>query len=192
MALHTENVVVRLALAESFARSRADFPQMFEALGADLVNRIKQGMQREQSPSGEAWAALKPSTIKQRKGNAHPILRVKGNLYRSIVYQADQDKAEVGSRLADDYAAIHQFGGVIDRKGGQKVLRFRKTTKGIRFAKTKHKRVQTKTVSIQNYKITMPARPYLFNSDGSIPKIWKDSLMGIVIKTLKQAFDKSV
>lgn len=78
-----------------------------------------------------------------------------GNLHRSIMQErTGPDKRKVGAGAYLPYAAIHEFGGVINHPGGQPFLiidgRFvplKKGRKGMGVTKP--------------YTITMPARPYL-------------------------------
>lgn len=76
---------------------------------------IKERFDKEQTPDGQKWKSLAPSTIKHRKrrnksGNMR-ILQDTGELRRSIAYKADEKSVKIGSKLK--YAPIHQFGGVI-------------------------------------------------------------------------------
>ena len=85
------------------------------------------------APDGSAWA---PNLEGRR-----PILHRSGALARSIDYAVSGMQAIVGSGLI--YAAIHQFGGTILPKKGDR-LSFRIGNRQI-FAR----------------KVTMPARPYI-------------------------------
>lgn len=85
------------------------------------------------APDGSAWKA----NLEGRR----PVLHRSGALARSIDYAVSGMQAVVGSGLI--YAAIHQFGGVILPKKGDR-LSFRIGNRQI-FAR----------------KVTMPARPYI-------------------------------
>lgn len=85
------------------------------------------------APDGSAWAP--------NLENRRPILHRSGALARSIDYAVQGMQAIVGSGLI--YAAIHQFGGTILPKAGDR-LAFRIGNRQV-FAR----------------KVTMPARPYI-------------------------------
>ncbi len=95
-----------------------------------IKNRIEAG---GPSPDGAAWKA----NIEGRK----PMLYRSGALARSIDYAVSGNQAVVGSGLI--YAAIHQYGGTILPKKGDR-LAFRIGNRQV-FAR----------------KVTMPARPFV-------------------------------
>lgn len=113
-------------------------PLQTETLLESLARMIREQIRERliaggPSPSGAAW---KPN-LEGRK----PILHRSGALARSIDYAVAGSQAVVGSGLV--YAAIHQFGGTILPKKGDR-LAFRIGNRQV-FAK----------------KVTMPARPYV-------------------------------
>ena len=96
------------------------------------------------------------------------------------------DSVIVGTNLA--YAAVHQFGAVINRAVGATKLHFRRISRGknkgqVRFAKANDKRAKFGMASAA-YNIHIPARPYLFQRDGDIPDDWKRAIVGIVKRHL--------
>lgn len=119
-----------------------------------------------------AWLGLAPSTLKRRGGDAQ-ILQDKGHLKGSVSSVYGRDFAQVGTNLA--YAAIHQFGGVIERAPHSSWGALRTNHKGelLRqgssgtlknlavFAKSGHKRIRKIRYSVGAYSISIPARPYL-------------------------------
>lgn len=87
--------------------------QFYSSVGAYIQRQtIKERFDKEQTPEGEKWKPLKPSTIKARnkrhKTSRMKILQDTGELRRSIKYEADNEKVKVGSNLI--YARTHQFG----------------------------------------------------------------------------------
>ena len=119
------------------------------------------------------WQDLADSTKKarQRKGKwPGKILVVSAaGLASSITHRVIGDAVHVGTNKV--YAAIHQFGGLIDREAGQGTIRHRVTRDGSLmrqegfpnlavFSSKKHKHV-VKSVSFGPYQIRIPARPFL-------------------------------
>ena len=116
-------------------------------------------------PDGLPW---KPSRRVKKKGGKTLIM--KGHLLDSIVSDSSDDYAQWGTNRI--YAAIHQFGGDIDRAAYSIQLRLRTDRKGnlLRqesrknlaiFAKGRHKLARTVNATIGAHQITIPARPYL-------------------------------
>lgn len=156
-------------------------------LGQEYQLLVQRGFEAEQSPAGRPWQALAPATAKKR-GSAHPILRVSGRLARAHL-RADATGAVVGSNLA--YAAIHQHGGEVRRKGGARRLHFKKFQRGPRKGKILFSKAGKATYGMQAsvgpYSIRIPARPWLYKPDGSIPPAWQKRLTDLVVKHLGDA-----
>jgi phage gpG-like protein len=109
----------------------------------------------------------------------------------AITQQGKQVVIEVGSNKA--YAAIHQFGGVVDVPAHSATSKLaRKTDKetgktSVRFAKRKRKlskNVTSRTYTIGAYSFTLPARPFLVLQDEDLTAI-RNILVAHIIKTLK-------
>ena len=84
-------------------------------LWANAGERVAvQAYRSETSPSGQAWEALKPATLRQsRNRNRRGILRDTTAMFDSTIGQVTDDGATVGSNLAvGEYSllAIHTFG----------------------------------------------------------------------------------
>ncbi|MFT0211820.1 phage virion morphogenesis protein [Pseudomonas sp. F1_0610] len=143
---------------------------------------------------GPGWQQLRPSTVKRRKGGAHPILQVSNALARSITTQSGQDFAIIGTNVP--YAAIHQFGGRIQREAKQGTVRLRTDAKGrlLRqkghsnlavFAKRSHKRATEREYNAQAYSIDIPARPFLpVTPDGQLKPRALDAVMTVLSQFL--------
>ena len=160
---------VTLSLSAGLSRFEAKKPHIYREIGQSLLVSIRQGFEVERSPDGEAWEPLKPATVRQRKGDAHP------------------DSVIVGTNLV--YAAVHQFGAVINRAAGATKLHFRRISRGknkgqVRFAKANDKRAKFGMATAAHV-IRIPARPYLFQRDGDIPDSWKAAIVGIVMKHME-------
>lgn len=116
-----------------------------------------------------AWLGLSPRTLKKRGAGAK-ILQDTGRLAASVASRYGKDFASIGSNVA--YAAIHQFGGTINRAPYSSSVRLRTDAKGklLRqptnsklavFAKDSHKRALSRRYTVGAYGITIPARPFL-------------------------------
>ncbi|WP_233634266.1 phage virion morphogenesis protein [Burkholderia cepacia] len=119
------------------------------------------------------WLGLKPSTLKRRRGEAasEKILTRSGHLAGSFSKTHDATMARVGTNVV--YAAIHQFGGTIQRHPMSGYVRLRKDRNGMLlrqadhphlavFAKNGHKQVKVvKWTRTQGWTIKIPARPFL-------------------------------
>lgn len=84
-------------------RHVSDLTPIMEDIGAGLGNLTEDAFQAE----GPGWPQLRPATVKKR-GSAHPILQVDGQLAASITHGGDRNSAWVGASKV--YAAVHQFG----------------------------------------------------------------------------------
>ena len=116
--------------------------QFWDSVGRYVQRQtIKERFDKEQSPDGQKWKPLAPSTVKHRKkrhkkGNMK-ILQDTGELRRSIAYEAGDNFVKVGSKLK--YARTHQFGrkniparpflGVNDMEKQQIISMFRQYVK---------------------------------------------------------------
>ncbi len=139
-----------------------------------------------------SWAPHSKATLakrlKRNKGSAvMKILQDRGILASSISTAFGSDFAEIGvGGAARDYAAIHQFGGTIDRAPQSRKTRLRTDAKGnlvrqgdegsakgrASFAKDRHKRVRETWSTVGAYQIDIPARPYLpFTGSGASARL---------------------
>lgn len=154
--------------------------------GRPLFHRVAMALEAETEANFEAqrrphWVPLAAATVAARKkrskgGNLLAILQDRGILAASISSDYGPDYALIGAGgAARAYAAIHQFGGTIDRAPHSTSVRLRTDAKGnlIRqgtdgsakgraiFARGKHKRARETWAQVDAYQITIPARPYL-------------------------------
>ena len=159
--------------------------RLHAALAAEYQLLVQGGFEGEASPAGTPWQPLAPATVRRRKGkNAHPILRVSGRLARTHV-KASADCAVVGSNLV--YAAIHQYGGEIKRKDGQIKLHFRKVRRGPLKGRALFARPDKADygMAARAHVIRIPARPWLFEADGTVPPAWMQRLETCLINFLE-------
>lgn len=165
--IRVDDADVQQRLGQIVERARNLRPLMVRIAG-HMLDAVHQNFESEGRPR---WPSLRPSTIRARarKGKwPGPILRVTGQLARSVTRRATDTEAVVGTNKA--YAAIHQYGGEINRAAGSGTLRLRTGAKGqlLRssrggaiFARAGHKRGVERSFSIGAHKIRIPARPFL-------------------------------
>lgn len=153
-------------------RRLGDLSKPMAAIGQTLVTEADLAFRRERSPWGEPWEPLARSTIRQRRRGKRArdpkILQDTGRLRASISYRASATEVQVGTNVV--YAAIHQFGGTIQRAGGTRTLYFRQRKDGSinnRFSRRARANfaqdVQTGASATK-----IPARPYLPIRDGRV------------------------
>lgn len=96
----------------------SDFTQVNVIAAATFEAMIQESFQRSQSPNGEAWAPLAPSTVARRRGTTATPLVDTGQLRRSLFSRPDRQGFTFGvSGAAATYAPTHQFGrGAIPRR----------------------------------------------------------------------------
>lgn len=123
----------RLTAALLSLRTRiGNLQPVMASIGQRLVTQADLAFRGERDPWGNAWQRLSRSTLRQRRtgkgtGGAK-ILRDTGRLAGSISYRASADQVVVGTNVV--YAAIHQFGGDIQRQAHTKTLYFRTNQAG--------------------------------------------------------------
>ena len=127
------------ALQASLKRLTAtvdDLRPVMDEIGRTLVTSVIGRFERERGPGGAPW---KPSARGTRgKRGRGQTLTDTGRLRASITHRASRDAVEVGTNVI--YAAIHQFGGGIERPARSQVLAFR--ARGGGFASRKSTRAQ--------------------------------------------------
>ena len=94
---------------------------LMHTIGNIIANSIEDSFEDEKSPFGEKWAALKPSTVaqKKRKGKSDKILRRDGYLADKWVVDATSKRVIVSNNSKHKgfaYGLVHQFG---TRKAGR-------------------------------------------------------------------------
>lgn len=155
---------------------------LLRSVGQALAENIRLGFTGSQDPWGAAWKALKPATIKARRGGGVggvQALLDTGRLRNSIAVRPVGNTAvEVGTTVA--YAAIHQWGGTVQYAARSIRVRLRTVTddkgrKVSRFAKDSHKRARTVWGEAQAWQVNIPARPFMPMRPGGavdLPAAW--------------------
>jgi len=166
-----DRVLARIAERAAHARP------LMRLIGGVMDDEVQENFDVQGRPR---WLGLKPRSAK-RRGPDHKILQDSGQLRASIQTEAGDDYAAVGSNKV--YAAIHHFGGVIDRAPYSIKVRHRLTAKGelmrsaalggkgLVFAKDSHKRARTSWAAVDAYQVRIPARPFLTIGPGGEAQI---------------------
>jgi len=141
-------------------------PALLE-IGEELVDSTKARFNPGTGPDGVPWARNSEETIRS-KGRDKPLVHL-GTLMEQIHYQlSGDDTLEVGSSM--EYAAIHQFGGQINKAAQSRLVRHRTNAKGdllkskkglLIFAKDSHKRAVGRWFEQSAHTIDIPARPFI-------------------------------
>ena len=186
MYVEVEAGKIRIYPSDQMRLLKRDLANVHQEMGQELQWLVQQGFEGQHAPDGTPWQPLSKSTVRKR-GSANPILRVSGRMSRTHLRVSAQG-AEVGSNLA--YAAIHQYGGEIKRQGGSVKLHFKTFKSGPRRGKTLFSKVGSATfgmrATVGAHSIRIPARPWLFNPDGSIPSAWSVRLQAILLKYVRR------
>lgn len=138
--------------------------KLTSAFAAHLLFSTQRRFETETDPDGQKWKPLaKRTTLKKVRGNRrrgeNNILRVTGDLYRSLVAQSDEKSASVGSNRV--YARVHQEGGEIRQYARSQKASLMKVRGKSRFVPHGKKGSQERNITIGEHVITIPARPYL-------------------------------
>ncbi len=155
---------------------------LFMQISQALEYHTEQNFEAQGRPS---WAPLSRATVKERmkRNRGSSVLKTlqdRGILASSISSEYGADFSLIGAGgAARDYAAIHQFGGTIDRPAHSVRTRLRTDRKGnlVRqgdegrlknlavFAKENgskpHKLFRESWHQVDAYSVTIPSRPYL-------------------------------
>lgn len=185
--------------------------------GPELTRRIAGTLEYETAQNfavqgRPAWVPLSKGTIAERakRNKSSSILKIlqdSGMLASSITSDYGPDFAVVGSNKV--YAAIHQFGGTIERAPHSTKVRLREDAKGnlLRqgtkgssknlavFAKEKgeegHKRFRETWHQVDAYQINIPPRPFLpFLNSGTTADLQPEaarSVLDVVTRFLGDA-----
>jgi phage gpG-like protein len=152
-------------------RAASDLAPVLSGIGDGIVADAQMRFRDSRDPYGQAWLALSKRTIAQRrKGSSKPLLD-SGRLRDTITPRlVGADAVHVGTNVL--YAAIHQFGGVIQHHPQSRLVRLRKRADGRTvFAKNSHKRAITKFgTNTTGWSVRIPARPYLATTERGLPR----------------------
>ena len=125
-------------------------------LGEALLFEIDQSFEKQEDPHGRPWQDLAPITKALRRGGPpYRILQDTGVLASSITQRVSRKRLVIGTNL--EYAALHNFGGVIRPK----------RAKALFFGSFKRDGATHKVFA---QKAVIPKRPFL---PGRLPRSWE-------------------
>jgi len=156
-----------LRAMQAMGAALADPTPLQRDIGELLLIIHQRRFRAKESPDGAAWQALSPGYLKRKPKNKDKILVLGAgavSLSGGLRYQTDGDDLLFGSDRP--YAAIHQFGGKIERQARAATVYFRQGKGGEigRQFVRKDKSNFAQDVKVGPYTITMPARPWLGTS----------------------------
>lgn len=184
-------------IADAIAKLQDGRP-LFQRIAGTLEHETEQNFAAQGRPH---WVPLSKATIAARTkrnngGSVLKMLQDRSILAASISSDYGPDFALIGAGgAAKSYAAIHQFGGTIDRAPYSTKVRLRTDAKGnlIRqgtegrqknltvFAKDTHKRARESWHAVDAYQITIPARPYLpFTGSGATATLQPEAARSVL------------
>jgi phage virion morphogenesis protein len=156
----------------------SDLGPLLTAVGEEMHQRVDARFASQTGPDGLAWTPNRPATLKA-KGGRGGILVDRGHLRRQIVQQVTASTVTLTATMR--YAAIHQFGGTIERVAYSKLVRHRTDAKGellrskilngrgLVFASDRHTRARARWFEVPAHAIRLPARPFMpVRPDGSL------------------------
>jgi phage virion morphogenesis protein len=167
------------AALRCLGRAASDLAPVLSGIGAGIVADAQMRFKDSRDPYGQGWLALSRRTIAQRrKGSNKPLLDT-GRLRNSISYRlVGADAVDIGTNVA--YAAIHQFGGVIQHHPQSRLVRLRQVKVkrqdgtsylATRFAKDSHKKARAaRGTNAAGWSVRIPARPYLATTARGLPR----------------------
>jgi len=150
---------------------------LMRAIAGIMNFAVEENFKTEGRRLKKGWTQLSNKTIKERtrkKKWPGKILNRHGasGLSGSINQKWEERSAQIGSNKA--YAAIHQFGGTINRAARSEIFERLRNTRGARknkFKKLADDRAVKKGFSFKAYSVRIPARPFLELNKNDIKKI---------------------
>ncbi|MBR0962250.1 phage virion morphogenesis protein [Bradyrhizobium japonicum] len=150
-----DNEISLAVLGELIARLD-DPTAVYESIGLALAKSTHHRWDQGITPSGSPW----PKSLRVIKHGGKTLM-LSARLYRSIATNASRTGVEIGTNVV--YAAIHQFGGVVNKDARDAVLHFKvnKRTGTWRFAKANKRATLAQKRRIGAHSVRIPARPFL-------------------------------
>lgn len=183
---------IKAADAEAKLQGAIKLLQDGRPLFAEIAGSLEYHTEQNFYDNGRPrWFPLEIPTVKKRnKGsNVLDILRDSGILAKSISSEYGADFSLVGAGgAAQDYAAIHQFGGTIDHHAHSARTRLRTDRKGNLVRQGDEGRLNKQWHQVDAYSVTIPSRPYLpftgSSVGGTLQPEAANSILDIVSKML--------
>jgi phage virion morphogenesis protein len=161
LTVRITNAEIRQAIARTIEPAD-DFTPACRRAGEYMRLATRGRFDTETAPDGTPWRPLNPRYAAQKargRRNLTGILKRSGLLRDGITYVASKTELVIGSNRP--YAAIHQFGGTIQRQASQRTLNFKVGRSGrSRFARRGRANFQ-QVARAGAYSITIPKREFL-------------------------------
>lgn len=174
---------VRKALTE-LGRRMDDLTPAMQDIGETILESVQRNFEEHRGPDLVMWTRLSKKYEKwktEKKGrNASDILILNRILMGSINSRPERRQVTVGTNIK--YAAIHQFGGEIQKKARSGTVYFKRNKRGevgTRFVK-RSKSNFAQDVNIKAHAVNIPARPFLGIRNSDWPEI-NDAINGYLI-----------
>jgi phage virion morphogenesis protein len=157
-------------------------------IGDTIVESIQRNFEEARSPELQPWAKLSKRYLEWKVGvkkrKAGNILRLNNILYNSIHPEPSRRRVIVGTNVP--YAAIHQFGGTINKAASKSTVYFNQNKKtgevGTKFVK-KSKSNFAQDVNVRAHVINIKPRPFIGIREGDYPEI-QDAVAQYIIGDL--------
>jgi len=153
ITITTEGDHAALAALRRAQKSLRDPTDLMRDIATSLRTSTQRRFEEEAAPDGTPWD-------ERVSGGEHGLLRKSIRLYRSLTRAFDRDSAVVGTNVV--YAAIHQFGGEIQRPARQQAIHRKAGRDGKPAGKfVKRGRGVATQHHVAAHIAAIPARPYL-------------------------------
>ncbi len=152
---------------------------ILDEIGAAMVQRTQERFHKGEGPGGAKW---QPSRRALKEGGKTLIDTAR--LMQSIAHRVTADGVEWGTNVV--YAAIHQFGGVVERQARTQTLAFGRDGRFASRASARRRKGGAVKVAIAElfaFSFKMPARPYI-GFDETDRKIVEDILGNRIAEAL--------
>jgi phage virion morphogenesis protein len=167
-------------LKQASERASKKSPLMRE-IAAHMQDAVEQNFQSEGRPP---WADLSKSTKQNRKAKGKwpgRKLQVSGQLVNSVSSDSSETKAIVGTNKV--YAAIQQFGGVINRAARSETFQRSRFKRGKKKGRFKKGSKSGQGFSFKSSSSKIPARPFIGLADVDMERI-KNSIVQFLMRTI--------
>lgn len=175
---------------KKIAGSRSFKLKLMKNLGDETLQRVERCFAHQCDPYGAAW---KPVRFTGRRIGGQ-ILRDTGRLMNGFRRAASSMRFTVTNSAV--YAAVHNYGGTIERKGGVTAHSVHsgkfigKSRKATRLAENMERGQRATSIAFHGaYVIHIPARPFLPNKRG-LPESWRQEFSDIASLILKTELQK--
>lgn len=155
---------------------------VMQVIAQDMMTTKDMNFRNQQSPDGVKWDLLTIPTINARrnkKKTSIKILQDTGRLKASFTTESDNKTAKIGSNV--EYAAIHQYGGTINKNARSGYMYFGNNKYGEYGLVKKKKAILKKGVTYQSHTIVIPQRQMIGLTDAK-KKRYSSMITNYIVK----------